>query len=396
MAAQLEQVQIDNNSFSSKIPQGLGLVKSLYRFSASLNGLYGELPPNFCDSPVMSIVNLSHNSLSGRIPEVKKCRKLVSLSLAGNSHNGNIPSSLGELPVLTYLDLSDNKLTGPIPQALQNLKLALFNVSSNQLSGRVPYSLISGLPASFLQGNLTFVVQDYSILVLMTKPKTPFCCWNFHCCWWVYRISSISQAENPSWHLAVGFFTLRVTEHDLVMGMDEKSAAGSAGVFGRVYIVSLPSGELVAVKKLVNFGVQSSKALKAEIKTLAKIRHKNVVKVLGFCHSDDSIFLIYEFLQKGSLGDLISRPDFNLQWNVRLRIAIGVAQGLGYLHKDYVPHLLHRNVKSKNILLDADFNPKLADLLLTELWEKSCLSVKLWLRNLLYPVTMRQEVEGME
>ncbi|PQQ10355.1 putative inactive leucine-rich repeat receptor-like protein kinase [Prunus yedoensis var. nudiflora] len=377
MAAQLEQVQIDNNSFSSKIPQGLGLVKSLYRFSASLNGLYGELPPNFCDSPVMSIVNLSHNSISGRIPEVKKCRKLVSLSLAGNSLNGNIPSSLGELPVLTYLDLSDNKLTGPIPQALQNLKLALFNVSSNQLLGRVPYSLISGLPASFLQGNPDLCGPGLLNPCSDDQPKhhsfdlTILACALISIAFAVgtfivaggfiaYHRYRKQRSQVGIWR-SVFFYPLRVTEHDLVMGMDEKSAAGSAGVFGRVYIVSLPSGELVAVKKLVNFGVQSSKALKAEIKTLAKIRHKNVVKVLGFCHSDDSIFLIYEFLQKGSLGDLISRPDFNLQWNVRLRIAIGVAQGLGYLHKDYVPHLLHRNVKSKNILLDADLEPKLTD-----------------------------------
>lgn len=82
---------------------------------------------------------------------------------------------------------------------------------------------------------------------------------------------------------------------------------------------------------------------------------------MGFCHSDDSMFLIYEFLQKGSLGDLIGRSDFELPWSVRLRIAIGVAQGLAYLHKDYVPHLLHRNVKSKNVLLDPDFEPKLTD-----------------------------------
>jgi serine/threonine protein kinase len=145
------------------------------------------------------------------------------------------------------------------------------------------------------------------------------------------------------------------------MGMDEKSSVGNGGAFGRVYIICLPSGELVAVKKLVNIGNQSPKALKAEVKTLAKIRHKNITKVLGFCHSEESIFLIYEYLQKGSLGDLISRPDFQLQWSDRLKIAIGVAQGLAYLHKHYVPHLLHRNVKSTNILLDADFEPKLTD-----------------------------------
>ncbi|XP_027352606.1 probably inactive leucine-rich repeat receptor-like protein kinase At5g06940 [Abrus precatorius] len=375
-AVQLEQVQIDNNSFAGKIPQGLGFVKSLYRFSASLNRFYGELPPNFCDSPVMSIVNLSHNSLSGEIPELKKCRKLVSLSLADNSLTGEMPPSLAELPVLTYLDLSDNNLTGSIPPGLQNLKLALFNVSFNHLSGKVPYSLISGLPASFLEGNpglcgigLPNSCSDdmprhhtggittltCALISLAFVAGTAIVVGGFI----LYR-RSCKGNQVGLWR-SVFFYPLRITEHDLLIGMNEKSSMGNGGVFGNVYVVSLPSGELVAVKKLVNFGNQSSKSLKAEVKTLAKIRHKNVVKILGFCHSDESVFLIYEYLHGGSLGDLISRQNFQLQWGIRLKIAIGVAQGLAYLHKDYVPHLLHRNVKSKNILLDANFEPKLTD-----------------------------------
>ncbi|XP_028114530.1 probably inactive leucine-rich repeat receptor-like protein kinase At5g06940 [Camellia sinensis] len=376
MAAQLEQVQIDNNSFSGMIPQGFGMVMSLYRFSASLNRLYGEIPPNFCDSPVMSIINLSHNSLSGRIPELRKCKKLVSLSLADNSLVGEIPSSLAELPVLTYLDFSDNNLTGPIPPELQNLKLALFNVSFNHLSGRVPSSLISGLPASFLQGNPDLCGLGLPNSCSDSKPDHKVAGLSKLACALIsialvvailivavgfYLIrSSKRKSEMGIWR-SVFFYPLRVTEHDLVMAMDDKSAAGSSGVFGRVHIVTLPSGELIAVKKILNFGSQSSKALKAEIKTLAKIRHKNINKILGFCHSDDSIFLIYEYLQRGSLGDLIRRLDFSLPWSGRLRIAIGVAQGLAYLHKDYVPRTLHRNVKSKNVLLDADFEPKLTD-----------------------------------
>ncbi|CAI0377105.1 unnamed protein product [Linum tenue] len=378
-AAQLEQVQIDNNSFSSEIPAALGSVKTLYRFSASLNDLYGELPPSFCDSPVMSIMNLSHNSLSGPIPQLKNCRKLVSLSLAENSLTGEIPASLANLPVLTYLDLSNNNLTGSIPQGLQNLKLALFNVSYNRLSGRVPPALISGLPASFMEGNpnlcgpglptpcsdelarghnhnrhsavaFALITISFGVVILLVAAGI-----------FTYHRSFHRKAQKGGWH-SVFFYPLRITEQDLIMAMNEKSAMGSGGgAYGRVYAVTLPSGELVAVKKLVNIGNQSSKSLKAEVKTLAKIRHKNIVKVLGFCHSDESIFLIYEHLEKRSLGDMIKRPDFLLQWSSRLRIAIGVAQGLAYLHKDYIPHLLHRNVKSNNILLDADCEPKLTD-----------------------------------
>lgn len=377
MATQLEQVQIDNNSFISKLPQGLGLVKSLYKFSASLNGLYGEIPLNFCDSPVMSIINLSHNYLSGPIPELKKCRKLVSFSLADNNLLGEIPHSLAQLPVLTYLDLSHNNLTGSIPEELQNLKLALFNVSFNGLSGKVPFSLISGLPASFLQGNpelcgpglpnscadnkherevaglskLAFALISIALSVVILVLAAGF---------YVVCRSSKQNSQMGVWR-SVFFYSLRVTEQDLILAMDEKAARGNGGAFGKVYVINLPSGELVAVKKILNFESQSLKNLKAEVKTLAKIRNKNIIRILGFCYSSDSIFLIYECLQKGSLGDLIASPDFQLPWSVRLRIAIGVAQGLAYLHKNYVPHLLLRNVKSKNVLLDENFEPKLTD-----------------------------------
>ncbi|KAH6826094.1 Leucine-rich repeat receptor-like protein kinase family protein [Perilla frutescens var. hirtella] len=375
-AAQLEHVQIDNNSFTSRFPQGIGKVRSLYRFSASSNRLYGDLPPNFCDSPVMSIINLSHNSLSGRIPEVRKCRKLVSLSLASNSFVGGISESLADLPVLTYLDLSQNNLTGSIPPQLEKLKLALFNVSFNQLSGRVPTSLISGLPASYVEGNPGLCGPGLPHACLDDKPRhKPSGFAKLACALVIitlafallvfafgfYLVRSHKQKSQLGIWRSVFFYPLRVTEHDLLMSMDEKTARGGGGKFGRVYVVSLPSGELVVVKKILNFASQSSKALKNEVKTLAKIRHKNIVKILGFCHSDDSIFLIYEYLPMGSLADFLGKPNFDLPWSVRLKIAIGIAQGLAYLHKDYLPHLLHRNVKSNNVLLDADFQPKLTD-----------------------------------
>ncbi|GMH20128.1 hypothetical protein Nepgr_021969 [Nepenthes gracilis] len=376
-AAQLEQVQIDNNGFTGRIPQGLGMVKSLYRFSASSNGFYGELPTNFCDSPVMSILNLSHNLLNGGIPQVINCRKLVSLSLADNFFVGEIPSSLGELPVLTYLDLSDNNLTGSIPQELQNLKLALFNVSFNRLSGRVPFSLISGLPASYLQGNLDLCGPGLLKSCLDDKAKhrafgvtkmtgasisialaavlliSAFGFFTFH------RYST-GKSKAGILH-SVSFYPLRIAEQDLIMAMNDKTAISCGGTFGRVHIISLPSGELVAIKQLMNSGGRSLKALKAEIKTLAKIRHKNIEKILGFCHTGESILLIYEYQPKGSLGDIIGRSNFQLQWSVRWKIAIGVAQGLAYLHHDYAICMLHRNVKSKNVLLDAGFEPKITD-----------------------------------
>ncbi|KAL1153016.1 hypothetical protein V6Z11_A09G148300 [Gossypium hirsutum] len=331
------------------------------------------IPLHLSECSSLETLNLSKNLIWGTIPDqISQFDALKVLDLSKNHIEGKIPESIGSLVHLQVLNLGSNLLS-----ALQNLKLALFNVSFNQLSGRVPSSLISGLPASFLEGNsglcgpglpnpcsdehpkhhssglTTLTCALISIAFAMAMVIVAAGVFVFH------RFSK--RKSQPGVWRSVFFYPLRLTEHDLVMGMDEKSALGNGGPFGRVYTISLPSGELVAIKKLVNFGTQPSKALKAQVKVLAKMRHKNIVKILGFCHSDESIFLIYEFLQKGSLGDLICRPDFELHWSARLRIATGVAQGLAYLHKGYVPHLLHRNLKSTNILLDADYEPKLTD-----------------------------------
>ncbi|MQM20588.1 hypothetical protein Taro_053612 [Colocasia esculenta] len=375
-AARLEQVQVDNNSFTGRIPLGLGALGSLYKFSASLNGFYGDLPDNFCDSPVMSIVNLAHNSLSGPIPAPRNCRKLVSLSLAANHFTGAIPSALAQLPVLTYIDLSNNHLTGEIPQGLQNLKLALFNVSFNQLSGKVPSSLISGLPASFLQGNSGLCgpgLPNPCEEVKQKRRNVGLICALISFAFAVGVMllavglrarhrSSLMQPWGPlpgSWK-CVFYYPLKITEDDLQAGLNERNCVGR-GAFGEVYVIGLPGGDTVAVKKLIYSTSLSQRSLRTEVKTLAKARHKNVAKLLGFCYSEGFILLVYEFLPKGSLGDAVARSDFSFEWPRRLRIALGAAQALSYLHKDYVPKLLHRNVKSTNILLDVNFEPKVTD-----------------------------------
>lgn len=370
----LEQVQIDNNSFSGGIPQNLGLINTLYRFSASLNRLNGSLPENFCDSPVLSIINLSHNSLSGPIPELRNCKRLVSLYLADNSFTGKIPPSLGHLPVLTYIDLSSNKLSGEIPQELSNLKLALFNVSFNQLSGNVPPSLISGLPASYLQGNpdlcgpglpnqcdlpprrrspRTGELILVLILVLAILGFLLFAAGYFA----VYQKFEEKAKNTDCWKF-VFFYPIKVAEEELFAGLNDKNVRGR-GAFGKVYVIKLHCGEFVAVKRLVNSGNLSLRAIKSEMKLLAKARHRNINKVLGFCFSEGEVLIFYEYVKNGSLGDVLYRSDFVLEWNERVKIALGIAQGLVYLHKDYVPRMLHRDLKSNNVLLDDDLEPRI-------------------------------------
>ena len=100
----------------------------------------------------------------------------------------------------------------------------------------------------------------------------------------------------------------------------------------------------------------------AEVSTLGKIRHKNIVKLWCCCTARDSKLLVYEYMPNGSLGDLLhSSKGGLLDWPTRLGIALDAAEGLSYLHHDCVPPIVHRDVKSNNILLDGDFGARVAD-----------------------------------
>ncbi|KQJ83119.1 probably inactive leucine-rich repeat receptor-like protein kinase At5g06940 [Brachypodium distachyon] len=362
--SRLEQVQVDNNSFSGGLPLTIGMIRTMYRFSASLNKLSGVLPDNLCDSPVMSIINISHNALSGSIPEFRNCKRLVSLHLSSNGLTGPIPTSLGALPVLTYIDLSSNGLTGAIPANLQNLKLALLNVSYNRLSGPVPQELISGLPAVFLQGNPGLCGPGLSnnCVVPLRKHR------------WLALAATVASFITGAMLLAIGAFAvyrrlygkrpspwklvlfqpIKITGEELFSAFHDKNVIGR-GAFGNVYLIVLQDGQKVAVKRLVCSDKLTFRQVKSEMNVLAKIRHKNIAKITGFCYSEGEVSVIYEYFQKGSLQDMIYAPKFTLGWKDRLKIALGVAQGLVYLHHDYTPRVLHRDLKSSNVLLANEF-----------------------------------------
>lgn len=126
----------------------------------------------------------------------------------------------------------------------------------------------------------------------------------------------------------------------------------------------MPKGEEVAVKRLPAIGKGSfyDHGFSAEIQTLGKIRHRHIVKLLGFCSNQQTNLLVYEYMQNGSLGDLLHGTKSGyLQWDTRYKIAIEAAKGLCYLHHDCCPRILHRDVKSNNILLDSNFEAHVAD-----------------------------------
>ncbi|XP_022739852.1 serine/threonine-protein kinase PBL27-like isoform X2 [Durio zibethinus] len=144
----------------------------------------------------------------------------------------------------------------------------------------------------------------------------------------------------------------------------KESLIGQGG-FGAVYKGQLESnGQVVAVKQLDKTGLQGEKEFLVEALMLSLLRHPNLVNLIGYCAEGDQRLLVYKYMQQGSLEDHLHylRPDQKpLDWNKRMTIAAGAAKGLEYLHCEANPPVIYRDLKSSNILLGEDFNPKLSD-----------------------------------
>ncbi|KAB5574522.1 hypothetical protein DKX38_001716 [Salix brachista] len=129
-----------------------------------------------------------------------------------------------------------------------------------------------------------------------------------------------------------------------------------------VYRGMLPTGQLIAIKRCRQGSVQGGPEFNAEIEVLSRVHHKNVVNLVGFCFERGELILIYEFARNGSLRDSLSGlSGVWLDWMRRLKVALGAARGLAYLHELVNPRIIHRDVKSANILLDECLNAKVAD-----------------------------------
>ncbi|KAH7519103.1 hypothetical protein JRO89_XSUnG0135900 [Xanthoceras sorbifolium] len=382
-AYNLSMFLISKNQFSGSIPDEVGVLDNLLEFSASHNNFTGLIPGNLVKLDQLGKLDLSENELSGGIPQgIQGWGNLNELNLANNRLSGEIPGEIGSLPVLNYLDLSGNFLSGKIPLELQNLKLNLLNLSNNQLSGELPPLYAKEIYKSSFVGNPGLCEDLDGLCPEMGESKNQGYVWILRSIFvlagvvfvvgvvWFYvkfrnfkrTKKSIAISKWKSFH-KIGF-----SEFEVIDCLKEENLIGS-GASGKVYKVVLRNGEAVAVKKLYGGskkGDTSNGSLRdqfeVEVETLGKIRHKNIVRLWCCCNTGDSKLLVYEYMPNGSLGDLLHSSKVGmLGWPTRYKIALDAAEGLSYLHHDCVPPIVHRDVKSNNILLDAEFSARVAD-----------------------------------
>ncbi|GAB2294110.1 hypothetical protein Dimus_028329 [Dionaea muscipula] len=407
----LEYLNISKNNFAGRLPRSVWEAPSLQILSASISGLTGEIP-DFIGCWSLYKIELEGNSLNGSLPwDIGHCEKLITLNLRRNSLTGIIPWEISTLPSITDLDLSNNLLTGTIPSNFGNCStLESFNVSYNLLTGPIPSAgdIFPNLNPSSFEGNeglcgkaigkacespaeygagdhveprrgqprrtagavvwITAAAFGVGMFVLIVGSRC------FH------RNGSPDggrRREVGPWKLTA-FQRLNFTADDVLQCLSSDRIIGM-GSTGTVYRADMPGGEILAVKKLwgkqkETVGMREGGVL-AEVDVLGNVRHRNIVRLLGCCSNMETAMLLYEYMPNGSLDDLLHGKDnTKLQgdnivavvvaaadWVTRYKIALGVAQGICYLHHDCDPIIVHRDLKPSNILLDAEMEARVAD-----------------------------------
>lgn len=362
-------------------------------------GLSGSLPESLKNCHSLQTLDLSSNSLSGTIP-AQICAwlpYLVTLDLSKNSLSGPIPDQIVDCKFLNNLILNDNRLSGSIPYGVSRLdRLKRFSVANNQLSGSIPSDLsrfssnnfsgndgLCGKPLGSkcgggLRGKNLGIIVAAGILGAVGSLLLGFGLW-----WWFFlrpahsRKAGLggSSAKNGNWVERLRAYKLvqvtlfqkpivKVKLADLLAatnGFDPETMLTETRT-GVSYKAVLPDGSALAVKRLIGCG-HGEKQFRSEMNRLGQLRHPNLVPLLGFCIVEEEKLLVYKHMPNGTLYSRLhqSPPYPALDWPTRVRIGLGVARGLAWLHHTCVPPHLHQNISSNVILLDDDLDPRITD-----------------------------------
>ncbi|KAL2973458.1 hypothetical protein AAZX31_14G046500 [Glycine max] len=415
-APKLQVLVLSSNHLTGKIPKELGNLTTLWKLSIGDNELSGNIPAEIGDLSRLTNLKLAANNLGGPVPkQVGELHKLLYLNLSKNEFTESIPSEFNQLQSLQDLDLSRNLLNGKIPAELATLqRLETLNLSNNNLSGAIPdfknslanvdisnnqlEGSIPNIPAFLnapfdalknnkgLCGNASSLVpcdtpshdkgkrNVIMLALLLTLGSLILVAFvvGVSLCICNRRASKgkkvEAEEERSQDHYFIWSYDGKLVYEDILEateGFDDKYLIGEGGS-ASVYKAILPTEHIVAVKKLHASTNEETPALRAfttEVKALAEIKHRNIVKSLGYCLHSRFSFLVYEFLEGGSLDKVLTDDTraTMFDWERRVKVVKGMASALYYMHHGCFPPIVHRDISSKNVLIDLDYEAHISD-----------------------------------
>ncbi|XP_078439755.1 putative leucine-rich repeat receptor-like protein kinase IMK3 [Wolffia australiana] len=375
----LRKLNLHDNALRGPIPSSLAFLPNLRALYLFNNRLSGSIPSSLSLCPLLKTLDLSHNALSGSFPTPPA---LLRLNLSRNLLSGPLPASLSAITNLTFLDLSYNAFQGPIPSSLAELpSLAFLDLSFNAFSGPVPPSLSAKFPGDFsFRGNpllslekkpisrkkgmsvkdIVLVVVGAVLVVLMVV-----CCVLLGCLARKRREvkrgeKKAEEEEGEGGGKLVHFDGTGVFAADDLLCATAEIVGKST--YGTVYKATLEDGSLVAVKRLREKMAKGQREFEAEVATLGKVRHGNLLPLRAYyVGPKGEKLLVFDFMPAGSLAAFLHArgPDRRADWSTRKRIMVAAARGLAHLHDE--EKMVHGNLTSTNILLDESSDAKLAD-----------------------------------
>ncbi|RWR96560.1 MDIS1-interacting receptor like kinase 2-like protein [Cinnamomum micranthum f. kanehirae] len=370
----LRLLHLSMNDISGPIPQEIGNCIKLRELRLNKNGLNGSIPFQVGNLENLgSILDLSQNLLTGRIPsQLQKLRKLEFLNLSHNMLSGSIPSSFKEMVSLTSIDMSYNDLEGPLPdgKAFQQAPMDAF-VKNKNLCGRAQglqacnSSLMS--PVDGAKGHKVVIIIVLTVVAELLILLVSIGIWFIH----RRKSGNLENKDHKSHNhniTSIWNYDGKIIHEDIIEAtenFDNQHCIGEGG-YGKVYKADLPEDRIVAVKKLhpLEDGEQvDQRTFMNEIQVLVEIRHRNIVKLYGFCSHVQCSFLVYQYMERGSLAGILKNEEraMELNWIKRTKVVRGVAGALSYMHHDCNPPIVHRDLSCNNILLDMDFEACVSD-----------------------------------
>ncbi|KAH9790052.1 MDIS1-interacting receptor like kinase 2 [Citrus sinensis] len=372
----LDSRSLDGNNLIGPIPPTIGYLTNLTSLNLGYNQLSSSIPPELMNCSQLQNLVLSHNTLSGIFPsEIGNLTHLRQLDLSHNFINGTIPSQLGNIPNISAVDLSKNNLSGVVPASVRRIPKLIVSENNLELENSTSSENAPPPQAKPFKGNkgkqrkivtrlvtiiLAMVAFIFSILIF--------------CILFVHRRKD--KKINPNTRemteganeFSIWNYDGRITFEEMIQATEDfhiKYCIGTGG-YGSVYRAQLSSGKVVALKKLHRSETEEPAFLESfqtEARLLSQIRHRNIVKLNGFCLHNKCMFLIYEYMERGSLFCVL-RNDVEaveLDWTKRVNIVKSMAHALSYLHYDCKPSIVHRDISTNNILLNSNLEAFVAD-----------------------------------